>query len=88
MMLVFISAHIPWNAISHIELGHSCEALRSEPVLLSATTLSNKCRREYTLTVDAMKKIFPSRNKVSFALDRWTLTNKLPITSVIVYYID
>jgi len=57
-------------------------------VLLSASTLSNIRRREYTLTVDAIKKQLPSRNKVSLALDGWTSTNKLAITSVIAYYMD
>ena len=57
-------------------------------MLPSATTLSNICRREYALTVDAIKKQLPIRNKVSLALDGWTSTNKLAITSVIAYYMD
>jgi len=87
-MLRFVSAHIPWNAISNLELRRSYNALRSALVLPSASTLSNICRREYTLTVDAIKKQLPSRNKVSLALDGWTSTNKLAITSVIAYYMD
>ena len=87
-MIGFFSAHIPWNAISNLELRPSYNALRSELVLLSASTLSNISQREYTLTVDAIKKQLPSRNKVSLALDGWTLTNKLAITSVIPYYMD
>jgi len=57
-------------------------------VLPSATTLSNICRRECALTVDAIKKQLPVQNKVSLALDGWTSTNKLAITSVIAYYMD
>ena len=87
-MLGFVSAHIPWNAISNLELRRSYNALRSELVLPSASTLSNICQREYTLTVDAIKKQLPSTNKVSLALDGWTSTNKLAITSVIAYYMD
>jgi len=87
-MLGFVSAHIPWNTISNLELRWSYNALRSELVLPSASTLSNICWREYTLTVDAIKKQLPSTNKVSLALDRWTSTNKLAITSVIAYYMD
>ena len=87
-MLGFVSAHIPWNAISNLELRRSYNALRSELVLLSASTLSNICRREYSLTVDAIKKQLPTRNKVSLALDGWTSTNKLAITSGIAYYMD
>jgi len=87
-MLGCVSAHIPWNAISNLELRQSYNALRSELMLPSASTLSNICRREYTLTVDAIKKQLPSRNKVSLALDGWTLTNKLAIMSVIAYYMD
>jgi hypothetical protein len=40
------------------------------------------------MTVDAIKKQLPLRNKVSLALDGWTSTNKLAITSVIAYYMD
>jgi len=87
-MLGFVSAHIPWKAISYLEQRRSYNALRSEPVLPLASTLSSICQREYTLTVDAIKKQLLSRNKVSLALDGWTSTNKLGITSVIAYYMD
>ena len=87
-MLGSISAHILWNTISNVELRCAYNALRSDLVLPSASTLSNICRREYTLTVDAIKKQLPSRNKVSLALDGWTSTNKFGITSVIAYYMD
>jgi hypothetical protein len=87
-MLGFVLAHSPWNAISNLELQWSSNALRSELVLPSASTLSNICRREYTLTVYAIKMQFPSTNKVSLALDGWTSTNKLPIMSLIAYYMD
>jgi hypothetical protein len=87
-MLGFVSAHIPWNAILHQELRRSYKALRDDLVLLSAMTLSNICQREYALTVDAIKKQLPSQNEVSLALDGWTSTNKLAITSVVVYYRD
>jgi hypothetical protein len=87
-MLGFVSAHIPWNTISNLELRWSYKELHNDLVLPSATTLSNICRREYTLTVDAIKKQLPIRNKVSLALDGWTSTNKLAITSVIAYNMD
>jgi len=87
-MLGFVSAHIPRNVISYLELQRSYKALRNDLVLPSTTTLSNICRREYALTVDAIKKQLPIRNKVSLALDGWTSTNKLAITSVIAYYMD
>jgi hypothetical protein len=38
--------------------------------------------------VDAIKKQLLSRNKVSLALDGWTLMNKIAITSVIPYIIE
>jgi len=57
-------------------------------VVPAASTLSNICRREYALTVDAIMNQLPSRNKVSLALDRWTSMNKLSITSVIASNID
>jgi len=87
-MLGVVSAHTPWNAISNLEQWRSYNALRSELLIPSASTLSNICRREYTLTVDAINKQLPSTNKVSFALEGWTSTNKLVITSVIAYYMD
>jgi len=77
-----------WNAISNLELRRSYKALHHDLVLQSATTLSNICRREYALRVDAIKKQLPVRNKVSLTLDGWTSTNKLAITSVIAYYMD
>jgi len=87
-MLGFVSAHISWNAISNLELRLSYTALLIELVLPSASTLSKICRREYTLTVDAIKKQLPSRNKVSSALDGWTSKNKFAITLVVAYYLD
>jgi len=54
-------------------------------VLVSGTTVINTCRREYSLTVDAIIKQLLSPDKVSLALDGWTLTNKVTITSVIAY---
>jgi hypothetical protein len=87
-MLGYISLHTPWDAKSSLELRRSYKALRSELVLLLATTLCNICQREYTLTVDAIKKQLLSRNHTRLALDRWTSTNKLAITSVIDYNMD
>jgi len=87
-MLGFILAHIPWNDISNLELQQSDKSLRDDLVLPSATTLSNICRREYALTVDAIKKQLLIRNKVSLALDGCTSTNKLAIMSVVAYSMD
>jgi len=88
LMLGFVSAHIPWNTISNLELQRSYKSLRDDLVQPSATTLSNICLREYAPTVDAIEKQWPIRNEVSLALDGWTSTNKLAITSVIAYPID
>jgi len=87
-MLGFVSAHSPWNAISNLELRQSYKSLRDDLVPPSATTLSNICRREYALTLDAIKKHLPKGNEVSLALDRWKSMNKLATTSVIAYYMD
>jgi hypothetical protein len=87
-MLGFVSANIPWNAISNLELRRLYNALQGDLVVPSASNLSNICWREYTLTVDAIKKQLLSRNKVSSTLDRWTSTNKLAIMSVIAYHMD
>ena len=88
LMLGFESAHIPWNAISNLELWWSHRASCDDLGLPSATTLNNICRREYALTVNAIMKKLPPRNNVSLVLDRWTSTNKLALTSVIQYYMD
>jgi hypothetical protein len=88
LMLGFVSAHIPWNAISNLELRQSYRALRNNLVLPYPTSLSNICQRDDAQTLDVIKKQLPIRNKVSLALDRWTSTNKLAITSVITYYMD
>jgi len=87
-MLGFILAHIPWNAISNLELRWSYNVLRSELVPPSASTLSNICQREYSLSVHAIKNQLPTRDKVCLVLDRWTSTNQLAIMSVIAYYMD
>jgi hypothetical protein len=87
-MLGFVSAHSTWNTLSNLGLRQSYNTLRRELVLPSPSTWSNICRREYTLTVDAIKKELPSTNKVSLALDGWTSTNNLATTSVIANYMD
>jgi len=87
-MLGCVSAHSTWNAISNHELRRLYKALHDDLVLPSATTLSNICRREYALTVDAIKKQLLLRNKVSLGLDGWTSTNRLAITLVITNYIN
>jgi len=88
LMLGFVSAHVLWNTISNLELRRSYKALRDDLILPSATTLCNICRREYALTVDAIKMQLPLRNQVSISLDGWTTTNKLAIKWVISYYMD
>jgi hypothetical protein len=85
-MLGFLSAQIPWNAISNLKLRRSCKALHDDLVLPSAMTLSNICRKEYALSVDAIKKQFPIRNNVSLALDGSTSMNKLAESLVIAYF--
>jgi hypothetical protein len=87
-MLGVVSIHIPWNTTSNLDLQRSINALRSKLVLLSTSTLSNVCRREYSLTVDATQKQLPTRNKVSLALDGLTSMNTLAITTVIAYYME
>jgi len=88
LMLRCVSAHIPWNAISNLVLQMSYKALLNDLVLLSATTLTKICQREYSLTVGAIRKQLPSQNKLSLALDGWTSLNKPAITSVIAYNMD
>ena len=88
LMFGFSSAHSVWNARLNKELRWSYKALPDEVVLLSAMTFSNIRRREYALTMDAIKKQLPSQTEVSLALHGWTSMNKLAITLVIAYYKD
>ena len=87
-MLGFHSANIPWKAISNLGLWRSYEALCYDLVLPSAMIFHNISSWKYALTEDAIKKQLPLRNKVSLALDGWTSTNKLAISSVMAYYMD
>jgi len=64
-----VSAHNPWNAISNLELRWSYKALESDVPLYSDSTHSNIHRREFALTMDAIKKQLLSQNKVSSALE-------------------
>jgi hypothetical protein len=83
LMLGFVSANTPWNVISNLKLRRSYKVLRDHVVLPSTTTLSHICRREYALTVDTIIKQLLSRKEDSLALDGWTSTTKLALTSVI-----
>jgi len=51
LILGFVLIHIPWNAISNLQLQRSYEAVRSGLVLPLAMTLSNRNQRDYTLSV-------------------------------------
>ena len=84
-MLGHVSAHISQNAISNLELRRSYKALCNYVVLPSASPLSNSCRRESSLTVDASEKQLPSQNTAGLVFDGWKSTNKQAIPSVIAY---
>jgi len=88
LMLEFVSAHIPSNAIWNFKLQQSHRASRSDLILPSVTTVSNICWSEYELTVQAVIKQLPLRNKGILVLDGWISMNNLAITSVIPYYMD
>jgi len=87
-MLGFDPAHIPWNAISNLVLHLLQNALRSGLVRPSGTTVSNICRSEYALAVDALKKQLPSQKIFSLAMDGCTSIDKLAIMSVIASDMD
>jgi len=88
LILKCLSADIPWNIISNLEQQGSYNLLPSELVVPSASTLSNMCHRECTLTLDAIMKQFPSRNNDSLTVDSWTSTNKLTKMLVLTYHMD
>jgi len=57
-------------------------------MLPAASTPSNICRKEHSLTVDAIQMELVSMNEVSLGLDGWSTTNKFAMTSVIAYVIS
>jgi hypothetical protein len=64
-------------------------ALYHNLVLPVANTMRNIYqKKKYTLTIDAMNKQVPTKNKVCAALDGWISTNTLAILSMIGYYTD
>jgi len=77
LMIGFVLVHIPWKELSNLQTLQSYVSLRSELVLPSASTVSNICRREYSVTVDTIEKQLLRRSNVSLDLDGWTSTNKL-----------
>jgi len=70
LMLIFVSTHIPWYAISNLELRRSYRALPNDLVLPSTMTLSNIYWWDHALTMDPNKKQLASHDKVSLSLDR------------------
>jgi len=84
----FGSAHIAWNGLSILVLRWSYKVLHSKLVLPSAGKLSDLRRRQSALTVDAIKKQLPSRNKVNSAWDGGTSQIKLASTLAIAYYME
>jgi len=87
-MIGLVWAHIQRNSIPNLELQQLYKASRDYRVLPSTTIRSNICRRDYKLTMDAIKKGLPLGNKVSSALDGWKSTNKIAIICLFAYYID
>jgi len=63
----FGSWSVEWDSTSRATTV--INAIRSDFVLPSATTLSNICRSEYSLTMDSTKRQFLSPNEVCSALD-------------------
>jgi len=59
LMLGFVSPRIAINIMPDPEQQLAFEALRSDLLLSSATTLSTKRWREYSLTVDANYEAIP-----------------------------
>jgi len=88
LKLGLVSAYIPGNAMSNLEPWRLYKALHDDLILPSAKAVSNICRRDYAMTVDAIKKQLPLLNKVSLSLDRLTSRNKLAISSVIAHYMN
>jgi hypothetical protein len=84
-LLKFLSANIPGNILPNLEQQWSYDVLPSGLVVPSASTLSHMCRREYSLSLNAITKQFPSRNNDSLPVASWTSMNKLTKTSVITY---
>lgn len=88
-MIRFLSPHPPWCAVLNFQIRRSYNSLTCDLALLCTCTLGIICRKEYSLTLDAIKNALPSRKKVSLALDTWTSMNKLAIAwSLLTVWID
>lgn len=88
LLLGLLSALVPLNALSNVELRRVFFSLRSDVKIPSVGTLTNLLAREYEMTLAAIKEQIPTGQKVSIALDGWTSQNRLAITSVIMYFIS
>jgi len=72
IMLGYVLAHIPWNAILNCEPQWSNIATQCDLLLPSTTTRIIIAWKEYLLPKDAIQKQLPSRETVSLALDGWS----------------
>lgn len=82
-----LSALVPLNVLSNPEFRRTFLALRPGITIPSITKIRRLLAVEYENTLQAIKESIPKNQKVSLALDGWTSSNKLAISSVIMYYI-
>lgn len=82
-----LSALVPFNVLSNPEFRRTFLAINPNISIPSVSKIRRLLAVEYENTLQAIKNSIPKNQKVSLALDGWTSSNKLAITSVIMYYI-
>ena len=88
LLLGFLSALIPFNTITNPELRRILFPLKADLNLPSVSILRRLLATDYEKTTKAIRDNIPEGQKVGLALDGWTSSNKLAISSVIMYYIS
>ena len=88
LLLGFLSALIPFNTITNLELRRILISLKPDVNLPSVSTLRRLLATEYEKTSKEIQDNIPEGKKVGLPLDGWTYGNKLAISSVIMYYIS
>lgn len=93
LLNAFVSTNMPFNMVTDDHFRRFlrlCNSQMRDPVdPPCASTMRNRLAKEYSLTIQAIRNELPhGTRKISLAMDGWTSPNKLPITSMLAYYID
>ena len=88
LLIGLLSALVPIHSLFNSEFRRIFTALRPDISIPSVSKIRRLLAVEYDSTIQTIRQSIPEQQKVSLALDGWTSSNKLAITSVIMYYIS